>query len=129
MASSIAVTTTKFAHGIDRVRIDWTSHSDGTVSNTFTLDKPGELMQAGYVPDGGGTQPSDAYDFTLSDPDGADALGGTGSNLSNSVATKVTPVQSTYFRRLLPAGTYTVNGSNCGSGKGGLIDLYLRTLI
>jgi hypothetical protein len=129
MASSIAVTTTRFAHGIDKVSIDWTSHTDGSVSNTFDLDAPGELMQVGYTPDGGGTQPTDAYDFTISDPDGADALGGTGANLSNSVATKVTPVQSTYFRRLLPAGTYTVTGAACGSAKGGLIDLYLRALL
>lgn len=128
MAGSIAVTSTRFAEGIDKVRIDWTSDAAGAVS-VNTLDLPAcELMQVGYTPDGGGTAPTDLYDFTMTDPDGADALGGTGANLSGTVASKVTPVQSTYFRRLLPAGTYTPTGANCGNAKGGLIDLYIRPL-
>lgn len=128
MAGSIVVTSTRFAEGIDKIRIDWLCDAAGVVS-VSTLDLPAcELMQVGYTPDGGGTQPTDLYDFTMTDPEGADALGGTGANLSNVTATKVTPVQSTYFRRLLPAGSYIPTGANCGNAKGGLIDLYIRPL-
>lgn len=128
MAGSIAVTVTKLGEGVHRARIDWISDAAGAVSaNAFDLPLC-ELLQAAFTPDSGGTQPTDAYDFTITDPDGADALGGTGANLSNSTATKVTPVQSTYFRKLLPEGAYTPVGANCGNAKGGLIDLYFRPL-
>ncbi|MCC6772503.1 MAG: hypothetical protein IT360_15010 [Gemmatimonadaceae bacterium] len=128
MAGSIAVTYTKVGEGITRARVDWLSDAAGAVS-VSTFDLPFcELLQVAYTPDGGGTQPTDLHDFTMTDPDGADALGGTGANLSNTTASKVTPVQSTYFRRLLPAGSYTPVGANCGNAKGGIIDLYVREL-
>lgn len=128
MAGSISVTSSRVGESIARYRVDWLSDASGVVSvSTFSLPAC-ELVQVAYTPDGGGTQPSDLYDFTMTDPDGADALGGTGANLSNATATKVTPVQSTYFRKILPAGSYTPTGANCGNAKGGLIDLYVRLI-
>lgn len=128
MAGSIAVTTSRMGEGVWRYRVDWTSDAAGAVTvSTFNLPAC-ELLQVAYTPDSGGTQPTDLYDFTMPDPDGADALGGTGANLSNVTATKVTPVQSTYFRRILPAGAYTPTGAACGNAKGGLIDLYVRLI-
>lgn len=126
MAGSITVTTSRDANGLTKYSIAWVCDAAGAVSgNTFSV-KAGELVQVGYTPNGGGTQPTDLYDVTMTDPDGADALAGTGANLSNATASKVVPVISTYFRRYLAAGSYTPVVANAGNAKGGTIDLWVR---
>src|SRR5262245_61603420 len=98
VAGSITVTAAQEPQGT-RYTIDWTSSSGGAVTeNTFSV-RAGELVQVHFTPDAGGTQPSDAYDLTILDANGADVLAGTGANLSNATATVVVPVISTYFRR------------------------------
>jgi hypothetical protein len=127
MAGSIAVTTSNEGRA-RKYRIVWTSDASGDVSgNTFPVAR-GELIQAAYTPGAGGVQPTNLYDVTLLDPNGADALAGTGANLSNAVATAVVPVISTYFRRLLQGGAYTPVVANAGNAKQGTIDLWVRPL-
>lgn len=65
-----------------------TSTAGGAVSgNAFTTDfVRGKVRQVKVVPDAGGTQPTDLFDLTILDADGADILGGDGANLSNGAA-------------------------------------------
>lgn len=125
MAGSITVTTTRVGP-LTRYDIDWLSSAGGAVSaNTFSV-KTGELVEVRFTPDGGGTQPTDLYDLTMTDADGTDVLAGTGANLSNATATAVVPVISTYFRRQLTAGDLTPVIANAGNAKGGNIVLLVR---
>ena len=125
VAGSITVAASKVGP-LTRYEIDWLSSAGGEVTeNTFSA-KSGELVEVRFVPDGGGTQPTDAYDLTITDADGTDILAGTGANLSNATATAVVPVISTYFRRHLTAGLLTPTIANAGNAKGGTIVLLVR---
>lgn len=128
MAGTIAVTTSKAAQAIDKYSIAWVSDASGNVSgNTFPIEAC-EIVQVGYVPDSGGTQPTDLYDVTMTDANGVDVLGGTGSNLSNANKSVAVPAVSTYFRRTLEAGNLTPVVANAGNAKGGTIVLLVRPL-
>lgn len=126
VAGSITATVTDAGAGLTKYSIAWLSSSGGAVTeNTFSV-KAGELVQVEFVPDSGGTQPTDAYDMTLLNAVGTDLLSGGGANLSNATRTQVVPVISTYFRRTLEAGLLTPTISNAGSAKGGTIILLVR---
>lgn len=126
MAGSVALASARVGGGITRHRLTWVSDAAGVVSGNAVSLPTGELLQVGYTPDGGGTAPTDLYDLTMTDPDGADALAGTGANLSGTVAAKVVPVISTSFRRWFWSGSYTLVAANAGNAKGGTVDLYMR---
>lgn len=129
MAGSITVTTSVAQTPLGMVSkysIAWLSTAGGAVSaNTFGV-RAGELLQVAYIPDGGGTAPTDLYDVTMTDANGVDVLTGTGANLSGTLASVVTPAVSTSFRRYLEAGLLTPVVANAGSAKGGTIVLYIR---
>lgn len=126
MAGSITVTTTQASNAIDKYSIAWVSDASGDVSaNTFAVEA-GEIVQVGYIPNGGGTQPSDLYDVTMTDANGVDVLGGTGANLSQTTKTVAVPAVSTYFRRTIESGNLTPVVANAGNAKGGTIVLLVR---
>lgn len=128
MAGTITVTTSKAAQAIDKYAIAWVCDASGNVSaNTFPVEAC-ELIQVRYTPDGGGTQPTDLYDVTMTDANGIDVLGGTGANLSNAASTHHVPAVSTYFRRTLESGNLTPVVANAGNAKGGTIVLLVRPL-
>ena len=125
MAGSITVTTSKVG-GLTKYSIAWLSDASGDVSaNTFGV-KAGEIIQVGYIPDSGGTQPTDLYDVTMTDENGVDVLTGTGANLSNATSTVAVPAVSTYFRRTLEAGDLTPVVAAAGNAKGGTIVLLVN---
>lgn len=80
-------TTTRYdvpRRPITRYTTAWTSTAGGAVSgNTFAV-VPGYLLSIRFIPNTGGTQPSDLYDITLSDGDLTDLTSGSGTNLSNA---------------------------------------------
>lgn len=125
MAGSITVTTTQVG-ALTQYSVAWVSDSSGNVSASSFAVKSGELMQVMFTPDGGDTQPSNAYDMAIADANGADVLAGAGADLSNSTATAAVPTISTYFRRQVVAGNLTPNISNAGSAKGGTVALLIR---
>lgn len=126
VAGSITVTTSDAGAGLTKYSVAWLSDASGDVTeNTFDVEA-GELVQVEYVPDAGGTQPSDAYDVTLLNAAGTDLLGGGGANLSNATRTQAVPVISTYFRRTLEAGALTPTVDNAGNAKGGTLILLVR---
>src|SRR5688572_3573320 len=70
---------------INQYSVAWTSSAGGAVSGNAFSVVPGDIVRVEFVPASGGTQPSDLYDATLVITSGADALGGQGANLSNSI--------------------------------------------
>jgi len=125
VAGSITVTTSK-AGGLTKYSIAWTSDASGNVSaNTLNIQN-GELLQVGFVPGAGGSQPTDLYDVTFLDPNSVEIFGTVGADRSNANASVGVPVVGTYFRRILEAGAYTPVVANAGNAKSGTIVLLVR---
>lgn len=135
MAGSIVVTTSKVAGsgGVTKTSIAWTSDAAGAVSgNTVTMG-PGTVIAVEFVPDSGGTQPTDLYDVTFTDAEGVNVFddgAGTsiGANLSNVNASYRVPFFGggtvTYARQWLHGGAYTPVVAAAGASKGGTIVIY-----
>ena len=126
MAGSITTTATDVGDGITQYTIAWASDASGVVSGASFAVETGELLQAEFVPDGGGTQPTDAYDLTILNANSTDILGGAGANLSNANRTQSACLMSTYVRRWLVAGDLTPTVANAGNAKGGTVILLVR---
>jgi len=121
MAGSVAASSADIGGGFTKYTIAWTSDAAGAVSGNTVDVKRGHLRQVKYKPDAGGTQPTDLYDVTLLDADGADLLAGGGANLSNvnaSIAVPTAPI-------LLEGQSVTPTVANAGNAKGGTIILYV----
>ena len=103
-----------------KLLLAWVSDASGDVNGTLTDVVSGILYRVGFVPDGGGTQPTDLYDITLDDEDGVDVLAANGANLSNANSS-----QHTDAARAID-GTLELKVSNAGNAKGGLVALYIR---
>jgi hypothetical protein len=91
-AGTATTTITDLGGGYTKVSIAWTSTAGGAVSaNPFT-PRRGHLMQVQFIPGGGGTQPTNAYDITLVDATSVDwlnigGLSSVGTDLSNATST------------------------------------------
>jgi hypothetical protein len=119
MAGTLTTTTSDLGGGYTKYSLAWVSDASGNVTtNTFSV-KRGLISQVKFIPDGGGTQPTDLYDMTIVDSDGVDILAGGGVNLSNSTATIGGPVE------LVQSGTLTPAISNAGNAKGGTVVLII----
>jgi hypothetical protein len=119
--------------GLTKYTITWTSDGSGVVSaNPVTLRR-GFLRQVKFIPNGGGTQPSDLYDVTMTDANGVDVLIGTGSNLSNATSKIAVPILldgaaspgSSSRLIFLDDGDYTPVVAAAGNAKGGTIILWI----
>jgi hypothetical protein len=86
VAGSITVTTSDIGGGYTKYSIAWLSSAGGAVTENAVSVKRGHIHQVKFIPDGGGTQPTDLYDMTLLDAisGGFDFLTGIGTNLSNA---------------------------------------------
>lgn len=119
MAGSITATPTDIGGGYVKYSVAWTSDASGNVSaNGFSVRR-GRLANVKYIPGASSAQPSDLYDLTLLDADGADVVGGGGANLSNATAAFGAPAT------VLEAGTLTPTIANAGNAKGGTLVLYV----
>lgn len=125
-AGTVTVTTADVGGGITRYTIAWVSTAGGAVSgNAFSVNR-GEILQVKFVPDSGGTQPTDLYDVTLVDAASVDYLAGVGANLSNSTSTITAPKVNSSFRPFVD-GTATLDlvVAAAGSAKGGTVVLWI----
>ena len=120
MAGTVVVTHKTFP-SMRKVTFVWTSSSGGAADGATTLPVDGAIEAVYQVPDGGGTQPTNAYDIVLTDSDSIDVLNGNGANLSNSAntltATGLLPVSSSIL---------TLAVTNAGNAKGGKTIVYYR---
>lgn len=126
MAGSITTTVSDVGEGITQYSCAWLSDASGVVSVSTFAVKTGELLQAEFVPDEGGTAPTTGYDLTLLNENSTDVLGGAGANLSDTVRTQSACLTSTYVRRWLVAGDLTPTVANAGNAKGGTFILLVR---
>ncbi len=132
MAQSVTFTTRYRAADSDvvRITIDWTSHTDGTVTQAFPKAYSGIIERVTFNP--GATAPTANYDVTITDDQGFDVLGGQGANLSATVTTSVKPGipfkdgTTTHVAEICVDDTLTLNITNAGDSKVGAIVVYLR---
>lgn len=131
MAGSIAWTTTAGGGLLTRVQAAWVSDASGNVSGS-SFGLIGTLVEVEFVPDGGGTQPSNNYVVTVTDVAGVDILAGSGAALSNTTATAIIPsvamkdgtTTTTGYRVLVDNVTPSISAA--GNAKGGKIIFYMR---
>lgn len=129
MAGTLTVTSSSVGGGVAKYTLAWVSTAGGAVSANAFAVKRGELLQVKFVPDGGGTQPTDLYDVTLVDENSIDVLAGAGANLSNAASTiKVPSFGATTLYRYFHDGTQTLDlvVANAGAAKGGTVHLWVR---
>jgi hypothetical protein len=118
------VTTTEILYDtVRKITFTWLSSAGGAADGATTAVLTGELVRAVQIPDSGGTQPSDAYDVTVLDSDGADVLSGLGANISQSGITTKTTIDGL---GAVVASALTLHVTNAGNAKGGKTILYLR---
>jgi hypothetical protein len=129
MAGSVSVSSAKIGP-IRRWTLDWLSDSSGDVDTDARAYGRGWIEQIKYEPDGGGTQPSNAYDLVMNDAGAEDVFTGTGANLSNSAGKYSVPMigdGSTTDRQIFLDGeTLDLVISNAGNAKGGIVYLFVR---
>lgn len=124
MATAQVVTKTEVTYTtVKKITWDWLSTDLGVVTSATTASFDGELIAAVFDPDAAGTQPTNAYDVTITDADGMDVLSGLGADLSNA-ATVIK--KHTDGLGAVAGSVLTLNVSNAGDAKGGIVALYLR---
>jgi len=128
VAGTVTITYSE-TRTVKKVTFDWTSDAAGdATADSKALS--GQILRVCFVPDSGGTQPTDLYDVVLNDADGLDVLQGLGANLSNTTASNVVPIvtDGTAGNAAPVAidGVLSLSVSNAGNAKGGKVILYLR---
>jgi hypothetical protein len=121
-------TITAETHGsVKKVTFDWLSDGAGAVDTTYAKRFSGEVLQVVVVPDGGGTEPTNAYDILIYNQDGADLIGPL--VLLNIVnTTTYTKVKATAANILgvLANDKIRIVISGAGDANGGKIMVYFR---
>jgi len=108
--------------GINKIQWDWACSSAGAASEATTYSYNGQIIRAIFEPDSGGTQPTDAYDVTVTDSDGYDVIHGLGANLSNAANVYKTNGDGL---GCMTSSTLTLVVANAGDTKGGKVTLYI----
>jgi hypothetical protein len=124
MPTAQVVTLTERTYtSVKKIVWDWLSTDGGVVVSETTNAFDGLLERAVFIPDAAGTQPTNAYDVTVTDSDGLDILAGLGADLSN--AATVVKVHSDGLTAV-SGEKIELNIANAGDAKGGQVILYLR---
>lgn len=109
------------------VRWAWTSDAAGRVVARTDRALFGTIARV--VTNPGGTAPTDDYDITVTDDDGADVLAGKGSNRDTANTEQVVPLigDGTTTQQPVAVGSrLTLNITNAGNAKVGEFIVYLR---
>jgi len=119
------VTRTEETHlslSVKKIKFDWLSSAGGAADDATTRKFTGVLERAVFVPDSGGTQPTNLYDVVVNDDDGNDVLMGQGANLSNAATVQALASVLGVFTQ----SKLTLAVTNGGAAKGGIVYLYFR---
>lgn len=135
MAGSVVMTSTALDAGIIQYTLDWTSDALGAVSGNSVTLPHGTIVAVTFIPDGGATAPTDAYDLVMTCDEHAvnvleDGAGvSIGANLSGTLSAHKVPFIGgntvSYVRQWLHGGGYTLGVTNAGATKGGTVDIYI----
>ena len=138
MAGSVTTTTSRVAgsNNVSKYSLAWTSDAAGAVSGNSAEILTGTVIAVTFTPGSGGSQPTDAYDVTMTcDTHGVNVLdngAGTsiGTNLSNVNGTHKVPfiqgATETFVRQWLHGGGYTLVVAAAGDTKSGTVDIYVN---
>ena len=125
MAGSASTNTEITYTPIKKITFDWTSDdATGAVSSTSSQTYTGLVERAVFIPDAGGTQPTDLYDVVVNDSDGTDILHANGADLSN--AATVLKSHVTDGLGAVVNSTLSLAVTNAGNSKGGKVIIYVR---
>jgi hypothetical protein len=72
------------AYGIKKLKFGWTTDSAGRIAMQTSKSYVGEIVRLVTIPGTSGDTPTAAYDVTLLDGDGTDALMGAGADRSQT---------------------------------------------
>ena len=131
--TTIATTKVDGSGGILKHALTWTSDASGNVSGNSL-----SIVMVEFIPNSGGTQPTDLYDLTFTDAEGVNMFddgSGTsiGANLSNTTSTHKVPFigggSVTYVRQWLHGGTYSLVIAAAGNAKGGTVNIYQSPVV
>ncbi|HEX4302838.1 MAG TPA: hypothetical protein VHZ78_08590 [Rhizomicrobium sp.] len=131
VAGSVTLTSSDLGGGYTKYSMAWVCSAGGAVAENPIEFKRGHIHQVKFMPDGGGTQPSDLYDVTLLDAisGGVDFLTGTGANVSNATRKIGVPQVgdgTTALQRVFhEGGNLYPTVANAGNAKGGTIVLIM----
>lgn len=106
-----------------RIKVEWTSDSSGDANGTATDPIYGLIYEIKTVPGSGDDAPTDDYDVTLIDADGADLLGGNGADRDTANAEWAKP---NTFPKVVD-GAFTPTIANAGSANSGTLYIYVET--
>lgn len=127
VAGSVTLTTSDLGGGYTKHSIAWVSDAAGAVTENAVALPRGHIYGVKFIPDSGGTQPTDLYDLTFVDAisGGADYFAGLGANLSNAnrkIGCPIVGDGTTAAQRVfLEAGNYYPTIAAAGNAKGGTI--------
>ena len=127
VAGTVTTTTTDLGRGYTEYSMAWLCSAGGAVTENAVPFPRGHIHQVEFIPDGGGTAPTAAYDVTLIDAitGGVDFLTGIGADLSATarkigvpqVGDGTTALQRVFFG----GGNLYPTVANAGNAKGGTI--------
>lgn len=125
-AGTVTVTTTAIGP-VTEYKIVWVSTAGGAVSGNAFGVTDGLILAVKFVPDGGGTQPTDLYDVTLVDAHSVDILNAQAADLRNTVGKYFQFTTPFYFSGNRGAQTLDLVIANAGASKGGTVFIWVRT--
>lgn len=136
MAGTLTMTRSSVSALVTKYAFAWTSDASGDVSGTPFNIGPGTILAVDFIPSGGGTAPTAAYDVTFLDShsinlfdDGAGAS--VGADLSATVSTRRCPLMGTaavgFFRAWLPGDACSLVVANGGNAKQGAVHVYVSS--
>lgn len=125
-----AVTSSSVGSDVTRYVIVWTSDGSGDVSGDLgSLIRRGYIFQLEFIPSGGGTAPTAAYDVQLQDSNNVNLLSdGTtnaGADLS-ATASKAVQFNPSYYHD--GTGALELVVAAAGAEKSGTVVLWLRVI-
>lgn len=127
VAGTVTTTTADLGGGYTKYTMAWVCSAGGAVTENAVAVERGHIHQVKFIPDSGGTQPTDQYDATLIDAisGGVDFLTGIGGNLSNTTRKIGVPQVgdgTTALQRVFhEGGDLYPTIANAGNAKGGTI--------
>lgn len=121
MAGTVTVEEEVYG-SLKKIRFVWTSDASGNADKATTRAYNGVIERLVTIPGSGGTQPTDDYDVELVDEDGVDVLMGAGHDRSNA------DIEQVLASALgcVANDTLTLQVSNAGNAKSGVVVVYLR---
>jgi len=119
---TVVLTSVDVGASVTKYTFTWTSDAAGVVSANAKSIQRGRILQAQFIANAAGTQPTDLYDATLVESASVDLLIASGANLSNTTS-KVVLFYPPYFHD--GSSTLDLVIANAGNAKGGQLILWV----